>query len=335
MMDPIVWERVGALADRAPSTADLVHHRLQLVAASRMRARGETPPDDLRFEERRSATAYISAPALLSRVRALCDGRMVLMKGLEVGSRWPEPRWRPFLDVDLLVDDARGVHAKLMNAGFIALDEPEKYADLHHLVPIGLPGMPLSVEIHSRLHWPSLAAPPLDEIFDSSVPSSLGTEGVRAPGPAQHAVLLAAHAWAHEPLGKIGSLADIAAMTEEAGRDAATAVARDWGVQRIWRATMRAMDETLYDRRRIAYRPLSRRHLQATRERTVFEGHLARFYGPVVLAPRRRTPRILLHVAGQTLSRSGDEDWQVKLRRTVRAARNASEPRSLHEAESP
>ena len=334
-MDPTVWERVGALADRAPTTADLMHHRLQLVAASRMRARGEERPAEVRHEERRCAAAYVSAPALLARIRSVCDGRLLLMKGLEVSRRWPEPRLRPFLDVDLLVDDARVAHAALLDAGFVALGEAEKYEILHHLVPLGLPGMPLSVEIHSRLHWPGQCPPPGEEIFAAAVPSLVGIEGLLAPNPAQHAVLLAAHGWAHEPLGKLGSLADVAAMTHEAGPEAAAAVARSWGVERMWNATSRAIDELLYERTPRAYRPVSRRHLRAARERSVLEGHLARFYGPMTMAPRRKAPALLLHVLGQTLSRRGDERWRVKLRRSLRAARNASQRRSSHEAGSP
>ncbi len=334
-MDPIVWERVGALADRAPTTADLMHHRLQLVAGSRMRARGEEPPADICREERRYAAAYVSAPALLARIRSVCDGRLLLMKGLEVSKRWPVPRLRPFLDVDLLVDDARAAHTALLDAGFVALDDAEKYEILHHLVPLGLRGMPLSVEIHSRLHWPAQCPPAGEELFAAAVPSLLGIEGLLAPSPAHHAVLLAAHGWAHEPLGKLGSLADVAAMTQEAGSDAAAAVARGWGVERMWTATTRAIDELLYDRRSLTFRPVSRRHLRAARERSVIEGHLARFYGPLTMAPRRKAPALLLHVLGQTLSRRDDERWRVKLRRTLRAARNACQRRSSHEAGSP
>jgi hypothetical protein len=302
-----------------------------------MRARGETPPEDIRFEERRYAAAYISAPALLSRIRSVCGGRLLLMKGLEAARCWPEPRLRPSLDVDILVDDAHSAQAALLASGFVTLDHVEPAAELHHLAPLALPGMPLSVEIHSRVHWPADCgpAPPPEELFARAVPSSVGIDGLLAPHPTHHAVLLAAHAWAHEPLGKLGSLADVAAMTDEAGADAATAVAHAWGLERLWRATMRSIDEVLRERTGFAYRPLTRRHLHYSRERTVFEGHLARFYGPMVVTPRYKAAAVLMQVAHQTLSPSEDESWPVKLRRSLRAARNASESRSWHEAESP
>ena len=37
LMESMLWERVGELADRAPQISDLRHHKLQLIAASRMR----------------------------------------------------------------------------------------------------------------------------------------------------------------------------------------------------------------------------------------------------------------------------------------------------------
>src|SRR3954465_13400196 len=104
-MDAAFWERVGELAGRAPQLSDLREHRLQLVARSRMRARGETLPEELRNEELRCAAAFLAAPVLLTRIRALAGGRMVLMKGREASSHWANPRLRPFGALDLLVDD--------------------------------------------------------------------------------------------------------------------------------------------------------------------------------------------------------------------------------------
>ena len=49
------------------------------------------------------------------------------------------------------------------------------------------------------------------------MPSAVRSPDVFAPSPAHHAVLLAGHAWEHDPLGRIGPLADIAAMTLAAG----------------------------------------------------------------------------------------------------------------------
>ena len=51
----------------------------------------------------------------------------------------------------------------------------------------------------------------------------------RARRAAHHAVLLAAHAWEHDPLSRLGSLADIAAMTLEAGARGRREIARELG----------------------------------------------------------------------------------------------------------
>ena len=45
-----------------------------------------------------------------------------------------------------------------------------------------------------------------------AVPSATGIDGLLAPSPAAHALLLAAHAWAHHPLGRVGDLIDVAAI---------------------------------------------------------------------------------------------------------------------------
>ena len=331
-MEAALWKRVGELADRAPTIADLRHHRLQLIASSRMRARGETPPATLRADERRYAAAHVTAPVLLRRIRSLCDGRLVLMKGPELATRWPQARQRPSGDIDLLADDAPAAHAALVSAGFVMLGDPNAYVGLHHLVPLALRGMPLTIEIHSRPHWPAGFVPGIDEIAEAATPSALGIDGLLAPRPAHHAVLLAVHAWEHEPLGRVGSLADVAAMTEEADPVAVSAVARTWGVSRIWNTTARAVDELLSDAWRPVYWPIWKRHLRDARERTVFEHQVAQFSGPVATAPPAHAPVVALHVLDRTLRRANDESWSAKLRRSLRAARNASAPRSWHEA---
>jgi hypothetical protein len=332
-MERRLWERVGELADRAPLLSDLRHHRLQLVAASRMRSRGEDLPAELHAEERRQAAAFLAAPVLLRHIRSLCEGRLVLIKGAEAGARWPNPRLRPSKDVDLLVDDAPAVHAALMAAGFVAVEDPALFSELHHLAPLGLPGLPLTVEIHLSPHWPADVAPSVDEIAEASSPCALGIEGILAPSAAHHAVLLAAHAWSHEPLGRLGSLADVALMNEEAGRQASAAVAHAWDVDRLWNATVRTVDEQLYGAAQSARGPIWKRHLGSARERTVFEAHVARVSGPIASASPSRVPGAVLGAVGATLLPSPGEDLTTKVRRSVRAARRASVRKSTHDGQ--
>jgi hypothetical protein len=298
-----------------------------------MRARGEEVPGDLYAEERRRAAAFLAAPLLLERIRSAAEGRLVLMKGREAGARWPHPRLRPFKDLDLLVDDAPAVQAALLGAGFVALEDAARFAGRHHLAPLALPGLPLTVEVHSRPNWLEDAGPSADEIAEAAVPCALGIDGILAPAAAHHAVLLAAHAWIHEPLGRVGPIADVAAMTEEAGCEAAAAVARAWGVSRLWSTTSRALEELLCADARTVRRPIWKRHFGSARERTVFENHVAQFSGAIAAASPAQAPAAVLGVVGDTLRPSGEETWTLKLRRSLRAARNSSARKSAHEAE--
>ena len=43
-MESLLWERVGELADRAPRISDLRYHKLHLLAAARLRQRGDDVP---------------------------------------------------------------------------------------------------------------------------------------------------------------------------------------------------------------------------------------------------------------------------------------------------
>ena len=80
--------------------------------------------------------------------------------------------------------------------------------------------------------WPTRRTPAFDEIAAEAVPSVLDVPGVLAPSAAHHAVLMAGHAWEHDPLSRVGLLADIAAIALEADPDDIDAAARAWGVSR-------------------------------------------------------------------------------------------------------
>ena len=87
-----IWERVPDLIDRAPSLEALRAHRLQLLAASLWRSRGRPLPSGLREEERRATMTALAAAAVLRRVRAAYEGRLMLMKGPEVAASYPLKR---------------------------------------------------------------------------------------------------------------------------------------------------------------------------------------------------------------------------------------------------
>ena len=79
-MESMLWDRVGELADQAPRLSDLRYHKLELVAASRKRPRGETISEELRRAERHAALIGLSAAPLMRRVRAVTDARIIVMK---------------------------------------------------------------------------------------------------------------------------------------------------------------------------------------------------------------------------------------------------------------
>jgi hypothetical protein len=319
-----LWERVGELADLAPRLSDLRYHKLQLVAASRLRARGELVPPELQTEERLAAAIALGAGLLVRRLRAATDARVIVMKGPEAAALWPDSRLRPWKDLDLLVEDAHAVQDALLAAGFVEVGDPALYRDIHHLRPLSLPGLPVAVEVHLRPKWPAAHAPTFDDLAAAAVPSTFGVVGMLAPSPAHHAVLLAAHAWEHDPLSRVGSLADVAAMTIAAGRTDADAVARAWGVARLWSATARAVDEVLLDGRPALHPPIWRRHLEQARERTVLEAHAERLVGPLAGSSLHKAPHAVLSALARTIRPAPGEGWRNKWRRSWRAMRNAS-----------
>ena len=161
-------------------------------------------------------------PLLLERIRTATEGPLLLVKGPEVARLYPDPALRSFRDLDILVPDAPATQRQLLAAGFQETGDPRLYEQIHHLRPLFWPGLPLLVEVHSSPKWiASLDPPPAAELIRTAARSQAGPPGVLAPSPAQHALLLAAHAWAHRPLSRLRDLIDIAvvAARSRASRD--------------------------------------------------------------------------------------------------------------------
>jgi hypothetical protein len=272
-----LWTAVDGLVDRAPRLSDLRAHGLHLLAARRRRALGQPIPDELATERRVNAVQALAVPPLLERVRGACEGPLVVMKGPEVASHYAEPSTRPFRDLDLLAPDAAAVQRALLDAGFRPAGEPELYVDIHHLRPLYWPGLPLVIEVHQRPKWPAgLPVPPTAALVEAAVPSATGVDGVLGLAPAQHVLAVAAHSWAHVPLSTLLHLVDVAALLEHAdGREVAL-LARRWGMERMWRATLTGRDWALYGRRPRSPMRYWAGNVAAVRERTVIESHLAR-----------------------------------------------------------
>jgi hypothetical protein len=255
-----------------------------------------------------------------------------MMKGAEVAARWPQARLRPAMDVDLLTDDPDAVQKALLAAGFVPLDDPTLYGEHHHHCPLGLPGLPLAIEVHRQPHWCGGAPPDIREIIEAAQPCALGVDGILVPRPDHHVVLLAAHAWAHGPLDRISQLADIAAMLSDTTVEAVSAVAEQWDMTLTWRATTRAIDELLVAGPSRWRKPVWKRHLARARERTVFEEHVTRIVAPTAVASRHRTPVTFIAALTNAMRPYPEETWRAKLGRSARAFRHAAWARSQHEA---
>jgi hypothetical protein len=319
-----LWEAVDRVVDRAPRLSDLQAHGLHLLAARRWRELGLEVPTSLVQSQRRAAFVQLMVPALLERLRASCEGPLVLMKGPEVAVRYPDPVLRPFRDVDVLVPDAKATQDELISAGFELTGDPALYEDIHHLRPLAWPGLPLLVEIHDRPKWVEGIDPPAKhELIDSAVSSSLGIEGILTLPPAAHALALAAHSWAHVPLGKVLHIVDIAAVSEVADPSELDTLARRWGLLRVWRSTMNVTDAVLYGGHRSIVLRTWARNLDAVRERTVLESHVEKWLGACWALPPRRALRRTTHALAAQLRPEPNETWRQKIRRTRHALRDA------------
>jgi hypothetical protein len=327
-----LWEGVDRLIDRAPHLADLRSHRLELLAAQRWRSLGLPVPEELAAEERLAALAVLSAPILLERARAAYDGRMLLMKGPEVAARYPNPAARFFKDIDLLVDSAEAAQRALLAAGFQVVGDPGLYVEIHHLRPLAFPGLPLTMELHSRPKWiDGLTPPRAADLFAVATESEMGLDGILTLRPAHHALVLAAHSWGHEPLRRLRDLVDVAAMAEGLDREELHRLAAAWGMERAWRTTVSAADALLLDATPPPAVRIWARNLVKVRERTVLENHLARWLSNFWALPVRDAVRSLASTFGREIRPAPGESWSAKLSRSARAVRNALLRRSEHD----
>jgi len=209
------------------------------------------------------------------------------------------------------------------------------FEGIHHLRPLWRPGSTLVIELHHALKWPDGSRPPAaSELFEEGVPSRSGVAGVLTLPDELHALTLAAHAWAHMPLRRLVDLVDIAALTGGLDRQELNRLAEEFGIGRIWRTTIAAIDEVLRGGRRPTLAGLTwGRHFTRSRERTVIESHFERLLSPfwaysLSIALTEVRQRLL-----DELRPAKHEGWRDKLSRTALAASNAFVRRSEHESQ--
>jgi hypothetical protein len=328
-----LWTGLDRLLDEA-ADGDVRSHRLEVLAARRRRETGRPVPTDFVEHERLAAMAAITAPVVLARVAAATGEPLVLVKGAEVAARYPDPALRGFWDVDLIAIDPGRVQEDLLAAGFEPVGDPALYEGIHHLRPLQAPGLLLAVEIHATPKWlEGRSAPSAHELLAAASPRPGGPATILALPPEQHALLLAAHSWAHEPLRRLRDIVDIAVVAAAADRNATRVLARRWGIERLWRTTEAVTDWLDEGARVPRVQRLWARNLVTARERTVLESHLERvtsdFWARGLGESLRRVPGNVL----SDLRPDKSERWSAKLRRSALAVRNARRPRSEHEGQ--
>lgn len=327
----VYWQAVRRIIEmRLDDVAGLSAHALGPLAADILEPRSMPVPLPYLHQQRIARVSALMAPALLGRIRDACDGPILLLKGPEAAARYPR-RSRAFGDLDLLVPDAEEVQRALLDAGFVEEEDPEGiWVGIHHLTPLRWPGMPLKVEIHSELKWPEgIAAPRNEELFEGAVASAAGVSGILAPAASQHALVVAAHAWAHKPLGKARDLFDVGAFALEADSGELSRLARAWGLVPLWHTTTAALEALLGCRRTWPLR-LWATHLSTLSLQTVLEEHLERSLSPYWGLPPRTAARRSASAFIDQFRPGVDEGWREKAARSATALRRPFTPVARH-----
>ena len=99
-----------ASSTRTPDIVALKANRIHLLAARRWSDLGRELPPQLEADVRRSLLMAMLVPEVLARVGAAYDG-LVVHKGPEIARRYPDPAFRPFIDLDVLARDTAAAQA--------------------------------------------------------------------------------------------------------------------------------------------------------------------------------------------------------------------------------
>ena len=143
--------------------------------------------------------------------------------------------------------------------------------------------------------------------------------------------MLTVHAWAHGPLSRLRDLIDIAVAASEADPHEIRTLAGEWGIQRVWTTTARAIRAVLGDGRKPASLAIWARHLNAVREQTVLEAHVQSWLCAMWVLPYGRAISTAATAFGADLVPQEGETWGSKLSRTRASLANAFVRKSQHD----
>lgn len=285
MMD--LWTSLDRIIDAAPDSAALRTHGLGPIAAWRMRQRGEPVPKEIERLALGAAYASVTAAPLLQKVIDILQEPVLVLKGPEVARLYPERTLRTYGDLDLLVMDLPRAERALIDAGFTELAPGSKVPGKHHDSPLQFAGLALAIELHRDPGWLPWVTPPSHrELLSSPFESSTRVSGAVALSMEQQALYLANHAWRHGPYTSLIHLVDIELIRQQADPAAINALARSWGLERIWRHHCDAIDWFIYQNGSPPS-PIHRlwaRHLNTLDERSEFGFYISRI-GKITGAP--------------------------------------------------
>src|SRR5262249_58234564 len=116
-----------------------------------------------------------------------------------------------------------------------------------------------------------LKGPSAADVLGRGLRAAVGVDGFLALPCAPHAVLVAVHSWAHEPLRRLRDLIDVAVLAEACEPEELSATAGEWNVGRLWATTAAAVDFLFYGERKPLALRVWGQNGAASRERTVRE----------------------------------------------------------------
>ena len=187
----------------------------------------------------------LSGLAVLQRMRQLTVHPLLLLKGLQVASLYPQMWMRDTGDVDILTTAPDDVYRDLVAGGF----QPRNVAVIkthHQLPPLWNQEFNVSVEVHRRPNTGQFArfVTP-EEVFAQSTESRVQLDGIRGPSPEHDFALHLAHSWSDRPVGRARDLIDLTLLADALDHGNATEVARRYRLRRVWRASLQARDALL------------------------------------------------------------------------------------------